>query len=810
VKEQHKSDQSRETNLTLEVINDAKIEVLSQLSALVNAVQKCRPKSTGSYALASGSEMDEWIKRIEEEKRKVEALQLTLAFVGTMKAGKSTTINAIVGCEVLPNRNTPMTILPTVITHTPGYHEPVLSFAKRKPFDEAIKAIKTRLNSLDKKTGREYTLSDDENPTLSRIRSGQLCQLEEEYRGQACIYEFMKSINDIARICTALNVDNPLDHYFSVDEFPQIAIEFSCLKNRVKMELGKLSLIDTPGPNEAGQGHLKAVVKEQLSRASAIVSVLDFSQLKSEADDELRRWVVEAQKSSGVKLYVFVNKFDQKKRNDVYADESRLKALVCKELYPERPEPDGTLVSVVDGQRVFPISALYAFFGNRASREIESRGALPKLEDADWVEGFARLAYSMEWEDDIQSQDTEKHREASKKLWKTSRMEEPLNQVIAESMERVVPFCLNAALTSVKTTATGMQNGLTVRRKSLDLALHDLEAAVKRMDDRLKLLDAVQKDAMELKKVAIGNLKEGVATEFDKLRRGAAGVLKRMAKAQGEALEKKQKTEEDQSNNIFFQYLNNLGKGHSDKAEKMRLVLTGDEPLDFDDEDEANRFLTHLHSTVLKATKRTFDEALSRLQGPINSARRDLKISIQERIQPILDDMGKDAQSLFGIQFRVPPPKYEEMQLDFGEIERQHVKKHQVRNSYTERRWYTFWCYEHKVSYTADVYRVKPVEIRESIDQRIEGSLKQVREMLNSYIQDVFHHHAEKYFSQVGQAFQHLQTSVTDGIKLKKLEQEQQNKVAREIEEVSIDLNDVAKRAEDHTEHVNEQLAFAV
>lgn len=32
-------------------------------------------------------------------------LEMVLAVVGTMKAGKSTTINAIVGTEILPNRN---------------------------------------------------------------------------------------------------------------------------------------------------------------------------------------------------------------------------------------------------------------------------------------------------------------------------------------------------------------------------------------------------------------------------------------------------------------------------------------------------------------------------------------------------------------------------------------------------------------------------------------------------------------------------------------------------------------------------------
>ncbi len=50
---------------------------------------------------------------LNNELRKISRLEMVLAIVGTMKAGKSTTINAIVGTEVLPNRNRPMTALPT-------------------------------------------------------------------------------------------------------------------------------------------------------------------------------------------------------------------------------------------------------------------------------------------------------------------------------------------------------------------------------------------------------------------------------------------------------------------------------------------------------------------------------------------------------------------------------------------------------------------------------------------------------------------------------------------------------------------------
>ncbi len=77
---------------------------------------------------------------LNNELRKISRLEMVLAIVGTMKAGKSTTINAIVGTEVLPNRNRPMTALPTLIRHMPGKRTGTAFFTCRanRPFNSTI------------------------------------------------------------------------------------------------------------------------------------------------------------------------------------------------------------------------------------------------------------------------------------------------------------------------------------------------------------------------------------------------------------------------------------------------------------------------------------------------------------------------------------------------------------------------------------------------------------------------------------------------------------------------------------------------
>jgi replication fork clamp-binding protein CrfC len=58
---------------------------------------------------------------------------------------------------------------------------------------------------------------------------------------------------------------------------------------RVWMLPGQLTLLDTPGPNEAGQPHLQKMLSEQLARASAVLAVMDYTQLKSISDEESAR-----------------------------------------------------------------------------------------------------------------------------------------------------------------------------------------------------------------------------------------------------------------------------------------------------------------------------------------------------------------------------------------------------------------------------------------------------------------------------------------------------------------------------------------
>jgi replication fork clamp-binding protein CrfC len=113
-------------------------------------------------------------------------------------------------------------------------------------------------------------------------------------------------------VSQALGVEFPFSEYAAIEHIPVIEVEFVHLAG-LDAHLGQLTLLDTPGPNEAGQPHLQKMLSEQLARASAVLAVMDYTQLKSISDEEVRQAISAAGKS--VPLYALVNKFDQKDRN---------------------------------------------------------------------------------------------------------------------------------------------------------------------------------------------------------------------------------------------------------------------------------------------------------------------------------------------------------------------------------------------------------------------------------------------------------------------------------------------------------------
>ncbi|WP_039055676.1 clamp-binding protein CrfC [Enterobacter sp. Bisph1] len=412
---------------------------------------------------------------LHNELRKITRLEMVLAIVGTMKAGKSTTINAIVGTEVLPNRNRPMTALPTLIRHTPGQKEPVLHFSHVGPIDALAQQLQTRLFKYDRdKLAQKIEIDKDMATLLERIAQGDA--FDKHYLGAQPIFHCLKSLNDLVRLSKALDVDFPFSAYAAIEHIPVIEVEFVHLAG-LENHLGQLTLLDTPGPNEAGQPHLQKMLSEQLARASAVLAVMDYTQLKSISDEEVRRAISSVGRT--VPLYALVNKFDQKDRNS--DDEDQVKALIS-----------GTLMKGnINPAQIFPVSSMWGYLANRARHELQHRGRLPDPQEQRWVQDFAEAALGRRWRS-ADLDDIEHIRHAADLLWEDSLFEKPIRTLLHAAHANASLYALRSASHKLLNYAQSASEYLDFRYQGLTVAYEKLEHNITRLEEDMSLLRSCQ------------------------------------------------------------------------------------------------------------------------------------------------------------------------------------------------------------------------------------------------------------------------------------------------------------------------------
>lgn len=84
------------------------------------------------------------MKEIQSNYDHVKKFEVTIALVGTMKAGKSTVINSFVGKELSPHRTLSMTAVPTIFTHTTAAKIPELFIPHVEYYTKAVEFISQR------------------------------------------------------------------------------------------------------------------------------------------------------------------------------------------------------------------------------------------------------------------------------------------------------------------------------------------------------------------------------------------------------------------------------------------------------------------------------------------------------------------------------------------------------------------------------------------------------------------------------------------------------------------------------------------
>ncbi|HAY3688651.1 dynamin family protein [uncultured Escherichia sp.] len=574
------------------------------------------------------------LKRIEElegEQIKTARREMVLAVVGTMKAGKSTTINAIVGQEILPNRNRPMTSVPTLIRHVPGKTEPVLHLEHIQPVRNLLITLQEKLATpAGQQVAQSLQQTGDTRELLDILADD--VWLKNEYHGEDEIFTGLASLNDLVRLAAAMGTEFPFDEYAEVQKLPVIDVAFSHLVGMDACQ-GTLTLLDTPGPNEAGQPQMEMMMRDQLQKASAVLAVMDYTQMNSKADEEVRKELNAIADVSAGRLFVLVNKFDEKDRNGDGADAVRQKV-------PAMLNSD-----VLPASRVYPGSSRQAYLANRALHELRKNGALPV--DEAWVDDFIREAFGPMVEEDDWKDSTKVNKKAEK-LWNISLIDQLITEVIQSSHSRAAALAVDSAAAKLMQNAENVSEYLSLRHQGLQQSIQSLQAHITSLLADIQEIEECQNQVTGDVRMAMEDINTKTGELLTKVCASLEEELNdyfRSGKRKEQQMLEEENSAQHRERNAFAFFHDIFGTGN--QHDRMRDFDPDSPEIKFSDRRAALELMTQIESTVTslhREAEAQFRPELEKIVSGIETGFRGTALytteNIAGRINARLEDEG--------------------------------------------------------------------------------------------------------------------------------------------------------------------------
>ncbi|HBA6839932.1 TPA: dGTPase, partial [Escherichia coli] len=399
---------------------------------------------------------------------------------------------------------------------------------------------------------------------------------------------------------------------------------------------GTLTLLDTPGPNEAGQPQMEVMMRDQLQKASAVLAVMDYTQMNSKADEEVRKELNAIADVSAGRLFVLVNKFDEKDRNGDGADAVRQKV-------PAMLNSD-----VLPASRVYPGSSRQAYLANRALHELRKTGALPA--DEAWVDDFVREAFGRMKKEHI-CKDSELATEGATELWEGSLIDKLITEVIQSSHSRAAALAVDSAAAKLMQNAENVSEYLSLRHQGLQQSIQSLQVHITSLLADIQEIEKCQNQVTGDVKIAMDNIN----TKTRELLTGACTSLEEALNdyfRSGKRKEQQMLEEEGAEQRISQQGI--IGK----IREQFSVSVPGhhswkrdfdpDSPeIKFSDRREALKLMTQIESTVTslhREAEAQFRPELEKIVSGIETSFRGTALyateNIAGRINARLEDEG--------------------------------------------------------------------------------------------------------------------------------------------------------------------------
>jgi len=735
------------TNSLRPNVQDLQRDALDLLSNIENLM------SSVSDLLAdddSGEKYRRFQKEVSDAKNNVENLELVMAIVAPMKAGKSTIINAIAGQDILPSRASAMTTLPTKILLCSDADQPVLEL-ESITLSRTLKNLHAKIQSDDEddvnaKMARYPHLLD----LIPKIKDG--FRIEPETVGLENIKEALTDLNDVVRVCTVLDpCSNPLNQEdFNI---PRISTPFwkATDTNQSKL-LGNLVIVDTPGPNEAGENlRLSAVVEEQLRKSSMVLIVLDFTQLNNQAAEEIKRQVQPVIRLLGKEnLYVLVNKVDQRTEQDPMTPE-KVKQFVQADLGLGDPS---------DSERVFEVAARWAFCAANFLSEIQHNPEIVK-EEMKTARALAQQVFGIDWEEDFEDCSLEQLQKKAQRLWKKSGFEPFLENAISVLMESAAPRCIESALNLSQKHLEELRDDVQLRSSAIAKDEGKLRLEIGALEEDLKHLERCRK---KLKKA------DQIRNEVKRSLENLLKTLKSKAEVSLEDYFAKEEFESSNSiqkaNIVSRDFLSTTLERFEvfpdwiSKRMKSFVEFKTTGIFEFDQKYKAEEFSGQAVAYAQQRVESLLAIVKDQMTQEVKEAHLRLNIFLEQETSPIIERARARLNQSFDITLSLPVPTLDtsdelfvnkpNIKTQTKTIDQGYKDEVSMKRSF----WRWFWLEKFEVTKkvklpdkTVNYYTVSLNELIPEINQSIELSIAVIGENLNQYFDDDFQERVDYFFN---------------------------------------------------------------
>jgi GTPase SAR1 family protein len=743
--------------MTIEVtkpkIKDLQLDVIELLETVSSLMGRARNALISDQSSAKYSEFKQ---EIENAIHNVQDLELRMAVVAPMKAGKSTIINAIVGQDLLPSRNAAMTTIPTEIIFNGNIKEPILTISDRtlSIVRDAYDLLKQKIILLDQKQQLQSTISPYPHlvELVEEIKHKVGFISRSKTMGREEITQVLKSINDLVRLGSVL--DPTFDILAKFTEVPRLETPFwRSQENDRSDRIGNLVIIDTPGPNEAGENlKLTAVVEDQLRRSSIVLIVLDFTQLSSKAAEEVKKQVQPIINLLGKEnLYVLVNKIDQRRTGDMTPDQ--VKEFVFADL---------NLSDSSDTNKVFEIAARRAFCATKFLLELQ-HNPQSNLNEMQTAIAIAQEALGARWEAKLQKASLTELQEEAEYLWQDSGFAPFLKKAIGALMESAAPRCLKSALKLAGHRLLELRDDIKLRGSAIAQDEEKLRDEIKALEADLDRLDFCRKKFKEVEQIRSSlqlNLKVIVELLQKEAQVSMEDYFLEEDYQQGDLLKKMDikareifLTDITFSNvELFPKWMSRISDSISSSIKsKLKYKMSG--IAEFKNEKEAEEFSNQAIAWAKQRADSLLIAFRQKTEKEIFKAQTNLIEFLDRETKPIIEQALQRLNQAFDVKLSPPP-------IDLDTIENSDYLKPQISRQarqlinskiVKERPWYYLGLVEKRkkveITRTETFYSISLQDLVNQINESIEKNVECINQELDRYLDEDFKQRIDNYFA---------------------------------------------------------------